>query len=129
MSPFWYKKAKNITHYGANKRKKVYFCRKIGDMSSTELKDKIDGLSLKVATLRKRYLALKEEKKELVRTVERQELEIAKLEKELSQMRIDNEFLRVAHSIPNNPTAVAAYKKQVAKMVRDIDRCIKQLNA
>ncbi len=94
-----------------------------------ELKDRIESLSLKVVTLRKRYLALLAERKELKRTVERQELEIARLEKELNQLKIDNEFMRVSHSIPSNPKAVALYKKQVAKMVRDIDRCIKQLNA
>ncbi|MBQ9555777.1 MAG: hypothetical protein IJV05_06100 [Muribaculaceae bacterium] len=94
-----------------------------------ELKDRIESLSLKVVTLRKRYLALLAERKELKRTVERQELEIAQLEKELNQLKIDNEFMRVSHSIPNNPKVVALYKKQVAKMVRDIDRCIKQLNA
>jgi len=82
-----------------------------------------------VETLRKRYLSLQSEKKEMERTIERQELEIAKLEKDLAQLRIDNEFLRVAHSVPSNPETVALYKKQVAKMVRDIDRCIKQLNA
>ena len=49
-------------------------------MPSMELKDRIESLSLKVVTLRKRYLALLAERKELKRTVERQELEIAQLE-------------------------------------------------
>jgi predicted nuclease with TOPRIM domain len=98
-------------------------------MPSTELKERLQSMMRKVDTLRKRYLALQSEKKEMERTIERQELEIAKLEKELSQLRIDNEFLRVAHSVPSDPATVARYKKQVAKMVRDIDRCIKQLNA
>ena len=98
-------------------------------MPTVELKDRLQNLSRKVDTLRKRYLSLLEEKKEMSRQIERQELEIAKLEKELKQLRIDNEFLRVAHSVPNNPATIAGYKKQVAKMVRDIDRCIKQLNA
>ena len=98
-------------------------------MPSTELKERLQSLMHKVDTLRKRYLALQSEKKEMERTIERQELEIAKLEKEVSQLRIDNEFLRVAHSVPSDPVTVARYKKQVAKMVRDIDRCIKQLNA
>lgn len=98
-------------------------------MPTVELKDRLQSLSRKVETLRKRYLSLLSEKREMARQIERQELEIAKLEKELGQLRIDNEFLRVAHSVPSNPETVANYKKQVAKMVRDIDRCIKQLNA
>ena len=98
-------------------------------MPSMELKDKLQRTMRKVETLRKRYLALLAEKKEMARQIERQELEIAKIEKELAQMRIDNEFLRVAHTVPDNPEAVGQFKKQVAKMVRDIDRCIKQLNA
>ena len=98
-------------------------------MPSKELNDKLQSLALKVDSLGKRYVALRDEKKELSRQVERQQLEIAQLEKELKQLRIDNEFLRVAHTVPANPEVVAQYKKQVAKMVRDIDRCIKQLKA
>ena len=94
-----------------------------------ELKDRMKQLSDKVETLGRRYLALLSERKEMERQLERQELEIAKLEKEVAQLKIDNEFLRVAHTVPDNPEAVARYKKQIAKMVRDIDRCIKQLNA
>ena len=98
-------------------------------MPSTELNDKLQALMLKVKSLGKRFVALQDENKQLSRQIERQQLEIAQLEKELKQLRIDNEFLRVAHSVQAKPEAVAQYKKQVAKMVRDIDRCIKQLNA
>ena len=98
-------------------------------MPSKELKDKLQQVTRKVEALGKRYVALQEEKIQMGRTIERQELEIAKLEKELAQLRIDNEFLRVAHTVPRDPEAVARYKGQVAKMVRDIDRCIKHLNA
>ena len=98
-------------------------------MPSMELNEQLQNLLRKFEILRQRYVALQNENKELKRSVERQELEVAKLEKELSQMRIDNEFLKVAQSVPRDPEAVSRYKKQVAKMVRDIDRCIKQLNA
>ena len=94
-----------------------------------ELKDRLQSVTRKVEALRQRYLALLGQKREMERKIESQELEIAKLEKEVNQLRIDNEFLRVARSIPSNPEAVARYKGQLAKMVRDIDRCIKQLNA
>ena len=66
-----------------------------------ELKEKLKSVSRKVETLRERYLHLLGEKKEMERTIERQELEIAKLEKEVKQLKIDNEFLRVARSIPS----------------------------
>ena len=98
-------------------------------MPSKELKDKLQQVTRKVEALGKRYVALQGEKKEMERTIESQELEIAKLENELKQLRIDNEFLRVAHTGPRDPAVVERDKKQVAKMVRDIDRCIKQLNA
>ena len=98
-------------------------------MPSTELNDKLLSLSRKMEILRNKYIALQAENTAMKRTIERQELEIAKLDKELSQSRIDNEFLKVAHSVPRDRDSVAHYKKQVAKMVRDIDRCIKQLNA
>lgn len=94
-----------------------------------ELKDRLHGVAGKVETLRQRYLALLSEKREMERQIERQKLEIEKLEKEVNQLKIDNEFLHVARSIPASPEAVARYKGQVSKMVRDIDRCIKQLNA
>ena len=98
-------------------------------MPQMELKDRLQSVTRKVEALRQRYLALLGQKREMERKIESQELEIAKLEKEVNQLRIDNEFLRVARSIPSNPEAVARYKGQLAKMVRDIDRCIKQLNA
>ena len=98
-------------------------------MPSLELNDKLQLLLHKVESLGKRHAALQNENKELSRQIERQQLEIERMEKELAQLRIDNEFLRVAHSVPNNPEVVAQYKKQVTKMVRDIDRCIKQLKA
>ena len=98
-------------------------------MHSVELKDKLQSLMHKVEILGKRFVALQGENKELSRQIERQKLEIAHLEKELAQLRIDNEFLRVAHTVPANPEVVSQYKKQVTKMVRDIDRCIKQLKA
>ena len=47
-------------------------------MPSMELKDKLQRTMRKVDTLRKRYLALLAEKKEMARQIERQELEIAK---------------------------------------------------
>lgn len=94
-----------------------------------ELNDKLQVLMHKVNNLGKRYHALMGENKELNRQIERQQLEIERLEKEVAQLRIDNEFLRVAHTVPKNPEVVGQYKKQVAKMVRDIDRCIKQLKA
>ena len=94
-----------------------------------ELKDRLNSVARKVETLRQRYQSLLGQKKEMERTIERQELEIARLEKEVNQLKIDNEFLRVARSIPASPEAVARYKGLLSKMVRDIDRCIKQLNA
>ena len=105
------------------------FAQKLVTMPLAEVKEKLKNLSRKMEILRKRYLALQAEKREMERTIECQQLEIDKLEKELAQMKIDNEFLRVAHTVPRDPEMVAQYKKQVAKMVRDIDRCIKQLNA
>ncbi len=98
-------------------------------MPTMELKDRLNSVARKVETLRQRYQSLLGQKKEMERTIERQELEIARLEKEVNQLKIDNEFLRVARSIPASPDAVARYKGQLSKMVRDIDRCIKQLNA
>ena len=108
----------------------MYFCDKNWTtMPSMELNEQLQNLSRKFDILRQRYVALQNENKEMKRSIERQELEVAKLEKELSQMRIDNEFLKVAHSVPSDRDLISRYKKQVAKMVRDIDRCIKQLNA
>ena len=51
-------------------------------MPSMELKERLQHLMHKVETLGKRYLALQDKNKEMARTIERQELEIAKLEKE-----------------------------------------------
>ena len=76
-------------------------------MSSTELKEKLLNLTRKVDTLRKSYLALQSENREMNRPIECQAIEIEKLEKEIAQLKIDNEFLRVAHTVPREPEVVA----------------------
>ena len=50
-------------------------------MPSMELKDRLQNMAQKVDSLRRKYVALLNERKELTRKVESQSLEIAKLKK------------------------------------------------
>jgi len=95
----------------------------------TELKDRINSVTAKAQALRDSYLTLLSEKQAADKQLEQQQLEIGQLQRQVDQLRIDNEYLRVAHTLAPDRQAVDRYKQQISQMVRDIDRCIKQLNA
>jgi len=52
-----------------------------------------------------------------------------KLRIEIERVKRENEYLRMAHSIAPTPETVAKSKSMISKIVRDIDKCINQLNA
>lgn len=54
---------------------------------------------------------------------------IEQLRRELAQIRTDNEFLTVASVISPSRDQVELTRSTLAKLVRDIDRCIAELSA
>ena len=86
---------------------------------AAELQETLSRVLRKSSILVEKYQAL------LARHDESQAL----LSERESELERENEFLRMAHSIGSSPEALARGRQMISKMVRDIDKCIAQLNA
>jgi len=65
--------------------------------------------------------AAEQEKAALENTVRQQQARMEKLE-------MDNEYLRIARRIAPDDDALDKSRALIAKLVRDVDKCIEQLN-
>ena len=75
-----------------------------------------------------RYGLLKEQTDELMSRYEALQEERDKLQAELEQLRIENEYLKVSHKIAPTPEDVKSSQMLITELVRNIDKCISQLN-
>lgn len=84
------------------------------------LNGKIQGLLEKNDTLEKRSRELEEENADLRR-------QIAVALKERDRARLDSEFLAMSHKLADNPDTLIDTRRQFAKLIRNIDRCLNML--
>ena len=54
------------------------------------------------------------------------ELEAQK--KEIQQLKLENDYLKIARSIAPDRETLENSRRVIAKLVRDVDKCIEQLN-
>ena len=76
-----------------------------------------------------KYHALSAAKDQAVAELQRVQEENEKLRIEMERIKRENEYLRMAHTVAPNAEAAARGKTMISKIVRDIDKCINQLNA
>ena len=76
-----------------------------------------------------KYHALSAAKEQAVAELQRVQEENKKLRIEMERVKRENEYLRMAHMVAPNAEAAARGKTMISKIVRDIDKCINQLNA
>lgn len=81
---------------------------------------KITALETKLRQEQETAHALRQQVDELTRA-------IAEKDKELAKARSDAEFLIYSHRLADNPDTIVETRRQIAKMIRDIDRCIDML--
>lgn len=95
---------------------------------ASELHDTLARLQRKSAILIEKYQVLLGEcqlaQNELDSTCQR----VQELEARVEQLETDNQYLRMAHTVAPSPESVAQSRAMISKLVRDIDRCISQLN-
>ena len=95
---------------------------------ASELRDTLARLQRKSAVLIEKYQALQalqeQTEQQLQEALEKQE----KLEARVQKLEVDNQYLRMAHNIAPTPEALTQSRAMISKIVRDIDRCISQLN-
>ena len=74
------------------------------------------------------YEALKKENDELYALVDQREQEIKQLQEELSQAEADYNSLKMAKMLEVTDGDMETAKKRVAKLIRDVNKCITLLS-
>ena len=95
---------------------------------ASELHDTLARLQRKSAILIEKYQALLGECQLAQNELDSTRQRVQELEARVEQLETDNQYLRMAHTIAPSPESVAQSRAMISKLVRDIDRCISQLN-
>ncbi|MBO7164558.1 MAG: hypothetical protein J6V60_00505 [Muribaculaceae bacterium] len=95
---------------------------------TTNLSELLQRLLRKSELLAERYSTLKAKSDDLQSRNEVLTEENSKLKAELEKMRIENEYLKVSHKIAPTAEDVKASQALITELVRNIDKCISQLN-
>jgi uncharacterized protein (DUF3084 family) len=95
---------------------------------ASELQETLAQIVTKSKVLVDKYHVLNAEKERLEQVVAQLQSEVEVLKKENEKLSTDNHYLTMArHFVPNSEKAAEA-KKMISSLVRDIDKCISQLN-
>lgn len=95
---------------------------------ASELQETLARIVTKSKVLVDKYHVLNAEKERLEQVVAQLQSEMEVLKKENVKLSTDNHYLTMArHFVPNSEKAAEA-KKMISSLVRDIDKCISQLN-
>ena len=94
---------------------------------AANLHETLDRLRSKSEVLIARYKALATEKENVVQQNIDLQNTINSLRKQLEQAMRENEYLKLAKSISLNNEELVKSRATIAKLVRDVDKCISQL--
>ncbi|MCI6625144.1 MAG: hypothetical protein MR747_03545 [Bacteroidales bacterium] len=95
---------------------------------ASELQETLARIVTKSKVLVDKYHVLNAEKERLEQVVAQLQSKMEVLKKENEKLSTDNHYLTMArHFVPNSEKAAEA-KKMISSLVRDIDKCISQLN-
>ncbi len=95
---------------------------------ANQLQETLDRIIAKSNVLVERYHLLSEQKEALATENEALRAEVTKLRALTEQLQQDNKYLLTARSIAPNKVMVDDARATISRLVRDIDRCIMQLN-
>lgn len=92
------------------------------------LQDNLNRLKSKTVVLLEKYNALSDEKNKVDTLNANLQSENEKLRIELEKAKRDIEYLQIARNISTTPEDIANSKAILSQLVRDVDKCIAQLN-
>lgn len=94
---------------------------------ATLLPDILDTLRLQIEARRKEYARLKERN----RLLEEENADLRRLaaeaQKEREKAMLDAEFLAVSHKLADSPDTLVSARRHLARLIRNIDRCLEML--
>ncbi|MDO4970912.1 MAG: hypothetical protein Q4E41_02330 [Bacteroidales bacterium] len=95
---------------------------------ASELQETLARIVTKSKVLVDKYHVLNAEKERLEQVVAELQNEVNALKKENERLSTDNQYLTLARNFVPNSEKAAEAKKMISSLVRDIDKCISQLN-
>lgn len=94
---------------------------------ATPLPDILDTLRIQIEARRKEYARLKERN----RLLEEENADLRRLaaeaQKEREKAMLDAEFLAVSHKLADSPDTLVSARRHLARLIRNIDRCLEML--
>ncbi len=96
---------------------------------ANELQDTLLRIVAKSNVLVEKYHAIVESRNAVEQENVRLREENEKLREEVERVGRENAYLRMARTIAPTPESVTSSKAMISRIVRDIDKCINQLNA
>ncbi len=84
----------------------------------------INTFATRVRQMILQYHEVEEENQELYAMVDEREARIKELERQVAMLQRDYDLLKTARMIEVGDGDIDAAKKRVAKMIRDVNRCI-----
>ncbi len=94
---------------------------------AVDLKHQLDRVTAKADLIIQCCLSLTRERDEALGRIAELEATLAARDKELAQMRVENENLRVVSAVWPDRSEVEKARSLISELVRDIDRCILDL--
>ncbi|MBR1475731.1 MAG: hypothetical protein IJ724_11560 [Muribaculaceae bacterium] len=95
---------------------------------ASELHERLERLQRKSAVLVEKYQALLSQSSQTAAQLTESAAENARLQAQVERLEQENRYLRMAHTVAPSPDSIAQTRAMISKLVRDIDRCISQLN-
>lgn len=92
------------------------------------LSDIFERMLGKLQILVEKYNALKAYNQQLNEEKSALEKEIQRQKKEIEVLTMENQYLRIARISAPDKESIAKSRELVAKLVRDVEKCIEQLN-
>ena len=87
----------------------------------------LERLDARIKDVTMRNARLVEQNHELEEEIADLRLEIAEARRERDRARLDAEYLTVSHRLADSPDTLIDTRRHIAKLIRNIDRCLEML--
>lgn len=87
----------------------------------------LERLEARIGDITKRNMLLEERNRGLEAQNARLVLEAEEARKERDRARLDAEYLSVSHRLASSPDTLVDTRRHIAKLIRNIDRCLEML--
>jgi chromosome segregation ATPase len=95
---------------------------------AVSVQDTIQNLKTKAAIILDRHALLLKEYDDATERIQQLEATIDSLRKDVEQLSLENEYLKVASIVATTEEDIERSRAILSELVRDIDKCITELN-